>query len=232
MIAHRGASGYEEEHTWKAYDLAIEQGADYIELDLQLTQDGYLIVSHDGTVDKMTDGKGKIKDLSLAEIKRLRTKDGQELLTLDEVISEYGNTIKYYIETKRPHNPKMDGELIRVLLKRELIGINKSKGQVIIQSFSEESLRNISQQYSDIFFVKLTKTPQNDDLNKVSEYASGVGPKFSEVTKEYVEAAHNYGLLVHPYTINKEDDMEKALSWGVDGFFTNYPDRGLKTMGR
>ena len=230
VIGHRGAPGYEEEHTFKSYDKAIEMGADYIEIDLQLTQDGNLVISHDGTVDRMTDGTGKIKDMSLAEIKRLRTAEGQQILTLDELIQEYGNDIKYYIETKRPHNPDMDKELVRILKKHNLIGIEKKKEQVIIQSFSEESLQNLQQQYSDIFYVQLMSEPKNADLDKITEYASGVGPKYANTTKDFIDAAHDRGLLVHPYTINNKSDMEKFVDWGVDGFFTNYTDRGVEVM--
>lgn len=230
VIGHRGAPGYEEEHTFKGYDKAIEMGADYIEQDLQLTQDGHLVISHDGTVDRMTDGEGKIKDMTLAEIKRFRTPEGQQILTLDELINEYGNDIKYYIETKRPHDPDMDKELIRILKKHNLIGMDKKKEQVVIQSFSDESLKNLHEQYSDMFYVQLTKTPKDEDLEAIAEYASGVGPKFAEIDKEFVDNAHNAGLLVHPYTINKKSDMEDAMAMGVDGFFTNYTDRGVEVM--
>ena len=232
VIAHRGASGYEEEHTWKAYDKAIEMGADYIEQDLQLTKDGYLVISHDGTVDRMTNGTGSIKNMTLSEIKKLHTPGGQEILTLDELIGHYGIDIKYYIETKRPQDPEMDAELIRILNKHNLIGINKKKEQVIIQSFSEESLRNIHEQYSDILLVQLMKEPKKENLDKVAEYARGVGPKHANMDKQFVEDAHARGLLVHPYTANSESDIQKVIDYGVDGFFTNYPDRGLKLMGR
>lgn len=230
VVAHRGASGHEEEHTWKAYDKAIEMGADYIEQDLQLSEDGHLIVSHDSTVDRMTDGEGKISDMNLSELKRLRTPDGQGLLTLEEVIKEYQGETKFYIETKRPQSAEMDKELIRILLKYDLIGINKKKGDVIIQSFSETSLRNIHEQYSDMFLVWLLKDPKTEDLDTSQEFARGIGPKFSTVNKDLVDEAHDRGLLVHPYTVNSNSDLEKAIDYGVDGFFTNYPDRGRDVM--
>lgn len=227
VIAHRGASGHEEEHTWKAYDKAIEMGADYIEQDLQLTQDGHLVISHDSTVDRMTDGEGKIKDMTLSEIKRLRTSNGQGILTLDEVISEYGDSIKYYIETKRPQSDEMDEELIKVLLKHNLIGVDKKREQVVIQSFSKESLQNIHEQYSDIFLAYLLKEPKESDIDEATEFASAIGPKVANMTQDIVDYAHDKGLLVHPYTVNKESDIQAAIDKGVDGFFTNYPDRGV-----
>lgn len=229
VVAHRGASGHEEEHTWKAYDKAIEMGADYIEQDLQLTQDGHLVISHDSTVDRMTDGTGKISDMNLSEIKRLRTPQGQQILTLDEVLRHYGTSIKYYIETKRPQSQAMDDELVRLLVKHNLIGIDRVKEQVIIQSFSKESLQNIHEQYSDIFLVYLLKEPTISDLNEAVEFANGIGPRFAsdKTNKSLVDAAHARGLLVHPYTVNSNADIQKVISYGVDGFFTNYPDRGV-----
>ena len=232
VVAHRGASGYEEEHTWKAYDKAIEMGADYIEQDLQLTKDGYLVVIHDSTVDRTTNGTGRVIDMTLSEIKRLRTPQGQQILTLDEVLTHYGNSIKYYIETKRPQSQAMDDELIRLLVKHNLIGINRVKEQVIIQSFSKESLQNIRSQYSDIFLVYLLKEPTISDLDEAVKFADGIGPRFaSESTnKTLVDEAHARGLLVHPYTVNSNADIQKAIDYGVDGFFTNYPDRGVALL--
>ena len=230
VIAHRGASGHEPEHTMKSYELAIKMGADYIEQDLQITKDGHLICMHDNSVDRTTNGTGDVIDLTLAEIKRLDAGDGQEVPTLDEVISHFGDRTKYYIETKRPFNPEMDRELMRILRKHNLIGLGSQRKQVIIQSFSEESLQNIRNHYSDIFLVQLRSNPTLEALKGYKKYAQGVGPKFANINKAFVDAAHNEGLLVHPYTINTVKDLESAKTMGVDGFFTNYPDRGRQVM--
>lgn len=230
VIAHRGASGYEPEHTMSAYELAIEQGADYIEQDLQLTKDGHLICMHDSTVDRTTDGTGSVSDLTLAQIKQLDAGDGQQVPTLDEVITRFGYTTNYYIETKRPFDPNMDAELIRILKKHNLIGFKRVRDKVIVQSFSEESLRNIRSHFSDILLVYLTSSPQISELATIREYAQGVGPRFASTTAGFVQAAKDLDLLVHPYTINNANDMREALEWGVDGYFTNYPDTGLQIM--
>lgn len=230
IIAHRGASGYEPEHTMKSYELALEQGADYIEQDINMTKDGHLICMHDNSVDRTTNGTGKIKDLTLSEIKQLDAGDGQEVPTLDEVITHFGNSIKYYIETKRPFNPDMDKELMRVLLKHNLIGMGSKKKQVIIQSFSEESLINIRSHYSDVMLVRLKSKPSISELKDFKEYAQVVSPRHDNINKEFVDEAHDLGLLVHPYTVNDFEDMLDVLEKGVDGFFTNYPDRGIYAM--
>src|SRR5699024_347768 len=117
--------------------------ADYIEIDLQLTKDGHLICMHNSTVDATTDGKGKIKDMTLSEIKELNIKGGHKVPSLEEVLDHFGRDVNYYIETKRPQEEEMDLELIRLLEERSLIGVQAYYGQVVIQSFSEESLKNI-----------------------------------------------------------------------------------------
>lgn len=226
VIGHRGASGYEIEHTFKAYDKAIEQGADFIEQDLQITKDGHLVISHDTTVDRIFNGSGNIRDMNLSELKQLKTSDNQKILTLEELIQKYGTSVNYYIETKRPYDERMDKELLKTLKKYNLIGLQRDKDNVVIQSFSDESLKNIRQKYSDIPLIYLTKTPNTENLKTVSSFADGIGPKFSEVDKSLVDSAHSNGLVVHPYTVNSRSDIDKMLRDGVDGFFTNYPDIG------
>ena len=224
LIGHRGASGYEDEHTIKSYELAVQQGADYIEIDLQLTKDNKLICMHDATVDRTTTGTGTIANMTLAQIKALKTTNGEQIPTLEEVVSHFGKSVNYYIETKSPFNINMDQELLRILQNAGLIGIGSKRKQVIIQSFADDSLKNIRNQYSDIFLVRLSKTFTQSDIDTSALIADGMGPNFTNVTKALVDSAHAKGLVVHPWTVNTVADMDKAISYGVDGFFTNYPD--------
>ena len=224
LIGHRGASGYEDEHTIKSYELAVQQGADYIEMDLQLTKDNKLICMHDATVDRTTTGTGTIANMTLAQIKALKTTNGEQIPTLEEVVSHFGKSVNYYIETKSPFNINMDQELLRILQNAGLIGIGSKRKQVIIQSFADDSLKNIRNQYSDIFLVRLSKTFTQSDIDTSALIADGMGPNFTNVTKALVDNAHAKGLVVHPWTVNTVADMDKAIGYGVDGFFTNYPD--------
>ncbi|PTI10685.1 hypothetical protein BU096_00495 [Staphylococcus xylosus] len=224
LIGHRGASGYADEHTIKSYELAVQQGADYIEMDLQLTKDNKLICMHDATVNRTTTGTGTIADMTLAQIKTLKTTNGEEIPTLDDVVTHFGKSVNYYIETKSPFNTNMDQELLRVLQSAGLIGIGSKYKQVIIQSFADDSLKNIRNQYSDIFLVRLSKTFTESDIDTSALIANGMGPNFTTVTKDLVDKAHAKNLVVHPWTVNTIEDMNKAIQYGVDGFFTNYPD--------
>lgn len=218
------------EHTFKSYDKAIAMGADYIEQDLQLTKDGHLIISHDSTVDRITGYTGNIRDMSLSEIKELRTSDNQEILTLKELFDKYGKSVNYYIETKRPYEPDMDRELVKLLKEYDLVNEKGKSENVIIQSFSDESLKNIRMEFPESTLIQLTKNPEVDTLNDIMKYANGVGPTFSKLDKNYVQNAQARNLLVHPYTVNSGEDLEKAVNFNVDGFFTNYPDKGLEVV--
>lgn len=230
IIAHRGASGTEPEHTMKAYKLAHEQGADYLEHDLQLTKDGHLICMHDDTVNRTTNGTGKVSDKTLAQIKQLDAGKGEKVPTLDEVLTYFGDDAKYYIETKRPFDVNMDNELIRVLKKHNYIGLGRKPRKIIIQSFSAESIKNIRSQFSDITFVRLIGNPSKEDINNIKEYADGIGPNKSNVTREMVKNAHEVGLFVHPYTVNTKKDMNDMFDFQVDGIFTDYTHIGFDVL--
>ncbi|MFK3905740.1 glycerophosphodiester phosphodiesterase [Bacillus safensis] len=244
-VAHRGASGYAPEHTLASYKLATKMNADYLELDLQMTKDGHLIVMHDETVDRTTNGTGWVKDLTLAEIKQLDAGTwfneanpdrqnanyiGQRVLTLDEVLRYFGKRENYYIETKKPDlYPQMEEKLLAALKKHHLLGKHTRKGQVIIQSFSQDSLLKLQKLAPRLPKVQLLDRNQmtsitDDQLDFIKTYAVGVGPNFRALTPENVQQVRSHGLLLHPYTVNSEADMTRLLQYGVTGLFTNYPD--------
>ncbi|ANU15347.1 Glycerophosphoryl diester phosphodiesterase [Planococcus halocryophilus Or1] len=244
-IAHRGASGYAPEHTLASYELGEEMHGDYIEVDLQMTKDGVLIAMHDEKVDRTTNGSGFVRDMTLAEIKKLDAGswfnkaypekaqpqyEGLQVLTLEEVIETFGKGSRYYIETKAPNvYPGMEKELVRVLEKYKLTGQNAQSGKVLVQSFSQESLLKMHRLDSEIPLVQLISYAvpaviSNTELEYMKKYAVGVGMSYTKIDRAYVEKVRSHGLLIHPYTVNDRADMERLIDWGVTGMFTNYPD--------
>ncbi|WP_406589558.1 glycerophosphodiester phosphodiesterase [Bacillus atrophaeus] len=244
-VAHRGASGYVPEHTILSYETAQKMKADYLELDLQMTKDGKLIVMHDEKLDRTTNGEGWVKDYTLAEIKQLDAGSwfneaypekakaryvGLQVPTLDEVLDHFGKHANYYIETKSPDTyPGMEEKLIASLQKHKLIGKHKKPGQVIIQSFSKESLLKIHQLNANLPTVQLLEAEQiasmtDSELAEMKTYAVGAGPDYKALNAENVRKIRSHGLLLHPYTVNTEPDMRRLLNLGVTGVFTNYPD--------
>jgi glycerophosphoryl diester phosphodiesterase len=250
-IGHRGASGYAPEHTFPAYDLALKMGADYIEQDLQLTKDGVLVVLHDETLDRTARGPeenctGSVIDKTLEQIKTCEVGTwfneenpeyaregyvGLEIPTLEEVFQRYGSGVDYYIETKNPEEaPGMEEELLRLMGEYGLTGPVAEQRQVLIQSFSPESLRKIQALEPSLPLIRLYEEEEEDsgtigeDLDEARTYAVGIGPSKEDVDRSLVSEAHARSLDVHPYTINEEQEMEELISLGVDGMFTNFPD--------
>jgi glycerophosphoryl diester phosphodiesterase len=245
-IAHRGASAYAPEHTLAAYRLGERMKGDYIEIDVQMTKDGHLIVMHDETVDRTTNGSGRVKDLTLAEIKALDAGSwfneaypeyakpeyaGLRVPTLEEVIREFRKGSRYYIETKSPElYPGMEEKLLEILDRYGLTHKEAlKKRQVIIQSFSRESLLKVHRLNPDIPLVQLydaeaSGSITDEELRTVKEYAIGIGPNYRRIDREVVRRAHRHGLAVNPYTVNSKEEMRRLIGWGVDGIITNHPD--------
>src|SRR6476661_5933958 len=147
IIAHRGASGHAPEHTFAAYDRAVDMGADYLEQDLQMTADGELVVLHDETLDRTTDASGPVAERTLDQLRGLDAGSwfdprfaGERIPTLDAVLTRYGHDQRYYIETKAPGDG-MEERLVELLRRHGLIEPAHEHWQVLIQSFSEPSLR-------------------------------------------------------------------------------------------
>jgi glycerophosphoryl diester phosphodiesterase len=260
-VGHRGASGYAPEHTIPAYDLALKMGADFIEQDLQLTRDGVLVVLHDETLDRTArptaesapgDCTGLVREKTLAQIKTCDVGSwfneaypqyakpeyvGLRIPTLEEVFRRYGKGVNYYIETKSPESaPGMEEELLRLMDEYGLTKPAEEKWQVLIQSFSPESLRKFHALDPSLPLIQLFSGAETSEtirarLDETGTYAVGIGPSKNDVDAALVQAAHARCLDVHPYTVNETPEMEKLVGLGVDGMFTNFPDRLERVLG-
>ncbi|KHL92374.1 hypothetical protein QW71_29655 [Paenibacillus sp. IHB B 3415] len=240
-IAHRGASGYAPENTIPAFELAREMDSDSIELDIHLTKDQIPVVIHDDTVNRTTNSKGYVRNMTLEQIKQLDAGSwfnkaypmfareiyaGTTIPTLDEVFETFGKEISYVLEIKES-TPKIN---IEVLLNEYIKKYDLEK-VVAIHSFSAASLRKFHSinpdiplyqlVWNDYTSVRLTEAYLAD----VKSYAVGISPNFQGTSASYVAQIKRAGLKVMPYTINYQLNMDKAYSWGVDGVYTNFPDR-------
>ncbi|MFJ8238594.1 glycerophosphodiester phosphodiesterase [Bacillus tropicus] len=239
-IAHRGASAYAPEHTIPAYKLGQQLKGDYIEIDLQMTKDGHLVAMHDETVNRTTNGTGLVKEHTLEELKQLnagssfnekhpnlakKEYENAKVQTLEEVIEVFGHDANYYIETKSPDEyPGIEEKLLEIINHYEI------QDKVIIQSFSEESLQKIHNLNVNIPLVQLLSYKKavqvtEPEIKKYKTYCIRLGMNYKYIDSAYVKRIKKHGLEVHPFTVDNEQDMKKLLLWGVDGMFTNYPDR-------
>ncbi len=261
-IGHRGASGYAPEHTIPSYGLAKKLGADYIEQDIQLTEDGVLVVLHDETLDRTArptaesapgDCTGLVIEKTLEQIKTCDVGSwfndaypryakpeyvGLKIPALEEVFQRYRKSVNYYIETKNPEAaPGMEEELLRLMSKYGLTKSAASKWQVLIQSFSPASLWKIHAINSSLPLIQLYSSEETSEtiqaqLDSARTYAVGIGPSKTDVDSGLVEAAHARCLDIHPYTVNEAPEMEQLIATGVDGMFTNFPDRLDAVLGK
>ncbi|MFN7931131.1 MAG: glycerophosphodiester phosphodiesterase family protein [Blastocatellia bacterium] len=231
LIAHRGASAYAPEHTLEAYRLALQQGADFVEQDLQITKDGVLVCLHDETLERTTNVKevfpdrfnlanGKqrweVCDFTLAEIKQLDAGSwfdkkfaGARVATWQEAIDLVRGKAGLYPETKAPEYYGSRGfdmeKLVLAQLKKN--NLPDKSTPVVIQSFSAESLRKMKQELkTKLPLVYLISGEQKDwltaeGLKKTRAFAVGIGPDKNLVDAELVKRAHAAGLSVTPYTV-------------------------------
>lgn len=258
VIAHRGASFDAPEHSFAAYDLALEQGADWLEQDAQMTRDGQLVVVHDDSLDRTARGpsadcSGLVREKTLAQLARCevgswfnaeypeRAREsyvGARISTLDEVLTRYGSRARYYIETKNPaETPGIEDSLLVLLRKHRLVGRGSDEGRVMVQSFSPASLQRLHALAPRLALVQLRgeRLPVgalDAWLDSVATYAVGIGPSREIISAAMVEGAHARGLVVHPYTVNTEPTMEFVLGLGVDGMFTDLPALARRVLRR
>jgi glycerophosphoryl diester phosphodiesterase len=248
VIAHRGASFYAPEHTFASWDMAVRMGADYLEQDLQMTADGVLVVLHDDTLDRTTGGRctGRVIERTLAEIRACDAGSwfneanpdradaayaSQRIPTLDEVLTRYAGQASFYIETKNPEEaPGMEEALLALLDRHGLREAAATEWRVLIQSFSEASLRKIHALDPSLPLIQLVRARWASAetirarLPEIREYAVGIGPSWRDVDERLVETARDQCLEVHPYTVNEPGRMEELAGMGVTGMFTDLPD--------
>ncbi|TKD72661.1 glycerophosphodiester phosphodiesterase [Pseudalkalibacillus hwajinpoensis] len=230
-VAHRGASGYAPENTMAAFEKSVEMKADYFELDVQLTKDGELIVIHDTSVDRTTNGSGKVKDMTLEELKHLDAGSwfgeefaGEKLPTLGEVLDAYRGKSGILIELKSPSlYPGIEEKVAAELAKRNMDKPHNNK--VIVQSFDHESVETLHSILPSVpTGVLVSYTMSDEQLNEVARYSDYVNPGKWLITSDFVDRIHENGMEAQAWTVRDIDSVDPLLEAGVDGIITDYPD--------
>lgn len=245
VVAHRGASGMAPENSIAAFELAAETGADFAELDVQLTADGVLVVLHDETLDRTARGPaedctGPVRSLPLDQV---RTCDvgawfsgsddadftGEPLPTLAEALAVGGDQMGWYIETKTVSGDDgaMEEALAETLDEAGFTAGSAAARRVLVQSFNPGSLERFHALRPDISLTLLLAggvEPGPADLDRAAQLADGIGPNRADVDAELLAAAHERCLTVVPYTVNDPGEMTALLDLGVDGIITDHPE--------
>ncbi len=235
VFAHRGFSGKAPENTLPAFTKALEVGVTGIELDVQLSKDGEVMVIHDEKIDRTTNGNGFLKEFTKDELKKLDAGNwfdseyaGTTIPTLPEVlelIKNYPITLNIELKTGNCEYPGLEEKVL------EYCRLYNMEDRVIYSSFNHNSLKHLKEieptAKIGVLYVLGINEPweYSKDLD-----AEAIHPAVHNICPELIEGAHNAGMKVNTYTIDDEEQMKKVLAVGVDGIFTNYPDRLLRII--
>lgn len=237
IIGHRGAMGYAPENTLVSFEEAVRRGADLIEMDVQLSADGEVVVMHDTSVDRTTDGSGVVRDLPW---KKIKTYDAglwygsdfmkQYVPSLGEVIGRFRNrktarkhSVGFLIELKTIRGSGGSlADTVVALLQRE-----QFMERAFIISFDAVALQEVRAAHqhapTGLLFSEEAEEGRVNQAKAIG--AQAIFPRKTWVTARGVLAAHKVGLAVGTWTCNTKNEMKRMIACGVDAIATNYPDR-------
>jgi glycerophosphoryl diester phosphodiesterase len=237
VIAHRGFSGAAPENTLVAFSKAIETGCDMIELDVQLSRDGEVVVIHDDTLDRTTNGKGKVSQHTLQDLKRFDAGfwfgpqfTGERIPALKEVLELTCGKIPLTIELKKGD---LGSYTIFDLADRAFAEVEKAGclEQVVFSSFDRTAIERIMERNSRIPVAYIYKKRWDSPLELTGKYPFPIlSCRHNVLTKKNLSKAQQAGLKVNVWTVDRESEIELFVDLGVDGIITNYPDRAIKVL--
>ena len=231
ILAHRGASAYYPENTMEAFEAAVQQGADGFELDVHLSKDGHVVVFHDASLERVSNGKGLVVEYTLSELKQLEV-SGCRIPTLSEVYelaAAKGMFVNVELKTAQPLYPEMPEKLL------QLEAEHKMEEQVLYSSFNHYVLKELQALKPSV------KTGLLYDCGLVDPWvyakyvkADAIHPYhyIIEALPETVANCHKAGIMVNSWTVDEPQIMQQHFKLGVDMLITNKPDVAVKEKGR
>lgn len=227
IVGHRGAAGLAPENTLAAFQVARELRIDGVEIDLQRSRDGTVVVFHDSDIGRTTGGHGNIWDLSLDEIKALDAGSymgeqfqGERVPTFEETLDFLRQTdLLIIVEMKEPWRfPGIEEPVVELIHRYDVVE------QLSIRSFYHDSLHTIHRLAPEIALSELwlDRLPRNEDV-----IYKGVNANHNLYTRKNIERLHQRGIQVTAWTVDDLDEARRLIDAGIDGLTTNYPDRLL-----
>jgi glycerophosphoryl diester phosphodiesterase len=250
LFAHRGASGTAPENTLEAFAEGLAAGADRLELDVHATADGEIVVFHDETLERTTNGRGLVRERTLAELRTLdagyhfRDESGRfpwrgkgvRIATLAEVLTRFPD-VPLNVELKYD-----DGKEVEAFY--DVVDAHEARDRVLAAAFEDHIIqrlrlvgKNIVTSLSAAEVAQFVVGCMTDTLHGYVPpgRALQVPPRHDDVeivTPFFIETAHRFGMEVHVWTINDEAEMERLLDLGIDGLMSDFPQRALAVMQR
>ena len=221
-IGHRGAMGHVAENTLESIKRALEFEVDGIEVDVHRCASGELVVFHDFTLDRMTNGSGEISKFDLAELKKIKVNDTYSIPTLKEVLELIGSEIFINIELKGRNTAK---EIVNVI--REYLNIEGwSYDNFLVSSFQHTELEKVYQLDKNINLAILTKANVYEALDFAKTInARTIHPNIAIVTHDNIKYLKSLGYKVNVWTANSDAVISRMKSYGVDGIISDFPDK-------
>ena len=225
-IAHRGASAYAPENTFSAFDKALALGADHAEMDVHFSSDGHIVVIHDDTVDRTTNGSGTVADLSLHQLQSLDAGGwfsaeygDQRIPTLHGILERYKGKLHFHIEIKAEVQGLSQNTA-------DLVRSHGVTGSVTIVSFQQARLDELMAYAPELPAGWLVR--EMDD--SIPEQAESMGltllyPHADFVTRELVDDLHQRGFAVRAWGADNEEMMRRVVDAGADGLTVDFPDK-------
>ncbi|MFS0655032.1 glycerophosphodiester phosphodiesterase [Bacillus sp. 179-C3.3 HS] len=229
IIAHRGSSSVAPENTIAAFDLAVQQGADYIELDVQLTMDQQVVVIHDETVDRTTNGNGLVKRYSLNQLKKLDAGSwfdpqyaNERIPTLQEILERYSQRIGILIEIKHPKR--------QIGIEKQVVDIVKRfsySRHIMVQSFDGNALKRIKADHPSLRTAYIIKPSilklAKRKLALYSRFSDCLNMKKTMINRFWIDRIHSFGMDVFIWTIKNRKTAEWIKRYPIDGVVTDFP---------
>lgn len=221
-IGHRGAAGYEPENTLRSFRKAVKLGVDMVELDVHLSKTGDLVVIHDETVDRTTNGNGAVGTITLSELKMLDAGSGERIPTLPEVLDAIGRQTRVNIELKSRDTAEPVMRLIEAYIYEKKWGYDN----FLVSSFDHHAIARLHYLNPHIQTgAILVGIPIHYAQFAQEAGASSVHLSCEYISAEFVSDAHKRKMRVFTFTVNAGDEAERMRGLGVDGVFSDFPDR-------
>ncbi len=240
IIGHRGFRAKYPENTLAGFQAAIDANADMVELDVQLSRDGQIVVIHDAELNRTTNGKGTVASRSLADLKKLDAGSwfhprfrNERIPTLEEVLDLAANRIMINIEIKvAPHLKTREADGIEKKIM-ELILLKNALDRVLVSSFNKFILESVSQMDHPPALGVLTEFAEDIDVLQICRKikAFSWNPYYLELNEEKLIPMRESGIRVMPYTVNSPQDIIRLTELGIDGMFTDDPVMARNIIG-
>lgn len=223
IYAHRGASGYAPENTLAAFDRALEMRSDGIETDVQATRDGVLVLLHDRTVDRTTDGAGAVADMTFAELQRLDAGSrfdakftGERVPRLDDFLARYAGRTRFWLEIKAPG---IEAAIAAMVQARGLAA------DVQFSSFNFGALRELHRIWPQADSAFLTRTIQESTIADCRSVGVGsISLSAANINDETLAQVHAAGLELRAWGLEDRETVQRLIALGVAGMTLNWPD--------